>query len=45
MAAATVVIGGRRLGITIARANWAAVAGATACSIAPSRRCTCQSTG
>ena len=37
--------GGLRLGITIARANWRAVALATACSIAPSRRCTCQSSG
>lgn len=37
-AAATVVIGGTRLGITIARENTLAVLGATARSMAPSRR-------
>src|ERR1043165_5592094 len=39
------MIGGTRFGITIARANCRAVQGATASSIAPSRRCTCQSSG
>src|SRR5712692_6821612 len=37
--------GGTRLGMTIARANWRAVQGATARSIAPSRKWTCQSSG
>src|SRR5438552_12396575 len=31
--------------MTIARANWRAVHGNTACSIAPSRKWTCQSSG
>jgi hypothetical protein len=44
-AAATVVTGGARLGMTMARANWRAVNSATASSIAPSRRWTCQSSG
>src|SRR2546429_3603013 len=44
-AAATSVTGGTRLGMTIARANWRAVHGNTACSIAPSRKWTCQSSG
>ena len=43
--AATVVTGGFRFGITIARANCRAVQGATASSMSPSRRCTCQSSG
>jgi hypothetical protein len=40
-----VVTGGFRLGITMARPNWRAVKGSTACSAAPSRRCRCQSSG
>src|SRR5204862_2849263 len=44
-AAATSVTGGTRFGMTIARANWRAVHGNTACSIAPSRKWTCQSSG
>ena len=40
-----VVTGGDRLGITIARANCAAVWRATPRSIAPSRKWTCQSSG
>src|SRR5207248_4765803 len=44
-AAATSVTGGTRFGMTIARANWRAVRGNTACSIAPSRKWTCQSSG
>src|SRR3954468_13648505 len=37
--------GGTRFGITIARANWRALYAATAASMAPSRRWTCQSSG
>src|SRR4051812_47239100 len=37
--------GGTRFGITIARPNWRALCPATAASIAPSRRWTCQSSG
>src|SRR5512134_1601672 len=44
-ASAVVVTGGRRFGITMARANWRAVCGRTAASAAPSRRCRCQSSG
>ena len=44
-AAATVVTGGRRLGITIARRKRRAVWATTCVSISPSRRCTCQSSG
>ena len=42
---ATVVTGGFRFGITIARANWRAVCAATSARPMPSRRCTCQSSG
>src|SRR5687768_7909168 len=41
----TVVTGGRRFGMTIARPNTFAVAPTTAESAAPSRRCRCQSSG
>ena len=34
----SMVTGGVRFGITMARANWRAVKPATACSISPSRR-------
>src|SRR5450759_3821192 len=44
-AAATVVTGGLRFGITIARAKRRAVSGSTALSASPSRRCRCQSSG
>ena len=39
------VTGGTRLGMMTARANWRAVCTAQACSMAPSRRWTCQSSG
>ena len=45
LAAATVVTGGRRFGMTIARRNTFAVAPITADSAGPSRRCRCQSSG
>ena len=45
LANAVVVIGGRKFGITIARANCLAVSGNTALSAAPSLKCTCQSSG
>lgn len=38
-------MGGRRLGMMIARANWRALSGSTECMKAPSRRCRCQSSG
>jgi hypothetical protein len=44
-ASAVVVIGGFRLGITMARPNCAAVNAATEARAGPSRRCTCQSSG
>ncbi len=40
-----VVTGGLRFGMMIARPNWRAVCGSTAASMAPSRRCRCQSSG
>ena len=43
--AATVVTGGLRFGMTIARPKTRAVAPTTAASAAPSRRCRCQSSG
>src|ERR1700733_7692229 len=44
-AAAVVLTGGTRLGITTARAKRAALNGSTARSSPPSRRCRCQSSG
>src|SRR5215831_12644599 len=44
-AAATVVTGGLRFGMMIARANCFAVKGSTELSAAPSRTCKCQSSG
>src|SRR5438552_5270991 len=44
-AAATVVTGGVRLGMTTARLNTLAVAPTTERMRSPSRRCTCQSSG
>jgi hypothetical protein len=34
-----------QFGITIARPNWRALCGSTLASVAPSRRCKCQSSG
>src|SRR5437899_6104746 len=45
MASFVVVTGGTRLGIRMARPKFFAVNGATAFSMAPSRRCRCQSSG
>ena len=42
---ATVVTGGLRFGMMIARANWRAVKGTTLARWAPSRTCKCQSSG
>src|SRR5574343_400439 len=44
-ACCAVVTGGFRLGMMMARPNWAAVCGTTVCSAAPSRTCRCQSSG
>lgn len=44
-AIATVVTGGRRFGMMIARANCRALCGNTDWSASPSRRCRCQSSG
>src|SRR3954449_3429838 len=44
-ACATLVTGGRRFGMMMARPNWRALCGTTARSAAPSRTCRCQSSG
>ena len=44
-ASAVVTTGGTRLGMMMARPKWRALSGRTAASIAPSRRCRCQSSG
>jgi hypothetical protein len=39
------VTGGRKLGMMMARPNWAAVCGTTVLSASPSRTCRCKSSG